>query len=345
MAHRLHALLAVLLAYSPCDESTSQPPPPSTVVTSAPIARASAPPPLPHASASAAPIADPKPLHAQSQDELLALLPPYPKQAEPFLRRAIDVGGFGAMNQGNEALAKHTITRRQCLDGLKGITLQTPKQRKQCGHDNMVPIVEPGDTSKPYCIDIFEFPNKTCELPFVWSGASQANAVCKKLGKRLCTQREWSFACAADPAGGEPRKYAYGDELDLTICNTNKDAATHDEDGCDGKTVQSAWDTCATNTEPSGSFPRCRSRFGVFDQHGNVAEAMTRYDSEEGQTVSQLKGSAFFYVDVHRRLDQKPEKRTYPDHCMYDPRWHVEPMKRAWHVNYHLGFRCCTDVK
>jgi hypothetical protein len=49
-------------------------------------------------------------------------------------------------------------------------------------------------------------------------------------------------------------------------------------------------------------------------------------------------------VDVHRRLDQKPEKRTYPDHCSYDPRWHVEPMRRAWHVNYHLGFRCCADV-
>jgi len=83
----------------------------------------------------------------------------------------------------------------------------------------------------------------------------------------------------------------------------------------------------------------------VFDQHGNVAEAMTRYDSQEGKTVSQLKGSAFFYVDVHRRPDEPHKLETYPDHCMYDPRWHVEPMNRAWHVNYHLGFRCCADIR
>src|SRR5690606_16387166 len=136
-----------------------------------------------------------------------------------------------------------------------------------------------GDPAKArVCIDIFEFPNRPCELPFVWAGATQAHAVCKRLGKRLCTQQEWSLACAGDPAGGEPWAYAYGNELDLEICNTNKPAAQHNGGACDATTVQRAWDTCATNTEPSGAFPRCRSRFGVFDQHGNVAEAMTRYD-------------------------------------------------------------------
>ncbi len=82
---------------------------------------------------------------------------------------------------------------------------------------------------------------------------------------------------------------------------------------------------------PSGSFPQCRSRLGVFDQHGNVAEAMTR--AQGGVTWVQLKGSAFFY-----------DGKIYPDHCRYDPRWHVDPVDESWHTNYHLGFRCCRDV-
>ena len=77
--------------------------------------------------------------------------------------------------------------------------------------------------------------------------------------------------------------------------------------------------------------------------HGNVAEEMTRYDPD-GHVYSQLKGSAFFYVDVARKPGDKPVKENYPDHCAHDPRWHVERMDDAWHVNYHLGFRCCLPL-
>jgi formylglycine-generating enzyme len=42
---------------------------------------------------------------------------------------------------------------------------------------------------------------------------------------------------------------------------------------------------------------------------------------------------------------QKPGGReTYPDHCNYDPRWHVEPLEGSLHSNYHLGFRCCLSL-
>ena len=282
----------------------------------------------------------------QSQGELLALLRPYEPKHEAFLRRNIDVGSGAKMNQGNPEIASHAIGRAQCLEGLKGITLQTDEQRKICGgHRNMVPIYEGGDPSTAKtCIDIFEFPNAACELPFVWAGATQANAVCKKLGKRLCSDAEWVLACAGDPAGGEPQRYAYGSELDLSICHTNKSAKTHNQGGaCDPHSVKSAYQTCSTNTEPSGAFAGCRSRFGVFDLHGNVAEAMTRRDAD-GKRYSQLKGSAFFYVDVHLKEGDKRVKERYFDNCSHDPRWHVESMRKAWHVNYHLGFRCCYSV-
>ncbi|MEZ4443357.1 MAG: SUMF1/EgtB/PvdO family nonheme iron enzyme [Polyangiaceae bacterium] len=313
-------------------------PAPSAEPWSAPSASAA-----PSATASAIPD-DPRPLHLTTQAELLALLPPFPPDARPFIEQHVSPGGFSAMNQGNPELASHSITRKACLEGLAGVELQTAEQRRICGHEGMVPIYDDGDpSSAKTCIDIFEFPNRACELPFVWAGPTIAQGLCKKLGKRLCKQDEWMLACDADPTGGERWKYAYGNELDLTACNTSKSKKGL-EPVCDPSTVKTTWDTCHTDTEPSGAFPRCRSRLGVYDLHGNVAEAMTRWDLEEKETVSQLKGSAFFYIDVARKLSEKPEKTNYPDHCRHDPRWHVQPMTRAWHVNYHLGFRCCADV-
>ena len=46
---------------------------------------------------------------------------------------------------------------------------------------------------------------------------------------------------------------------------------------------------------------------GTAAQHGNVAEVMTRSDAEAG-IVSQLKGSAFFYVDVSRKHNEGQPK-------------------------------------
>jgi formylglycine-generating enzyme required for sulfatase activity len=215
--------------------------------------------------------------------------------------------------------------------------------------ENMVPIYLGGNPkAAKACIDVFEFPNKPCELPMVWGTPSEAEKICGTLGKRLCTQSEWNLACQGDPEGGSPSTYAYGDALDLDICNTHKPHPTGDNGQwlCNASSAQTAWATCATETEPSGSFPRCRSRFGVFDQHGNVAEMMTRLD-RDGVLYTQLKGSAFFYVDVARKPTeaQKPGAReTYPDHCAYDPRWHVEPLETAVHSSYHLGFRCCLSL-
>jgi sulfatase modifying factor 1 len=87
----------------------------------------------------------------------------------------------------------------------------------------------------------------------------------------------------------------------------------------------------------------------VFDQHGNVAEVMMRRESPT-QVVTQLKGSAWFYLELAKEPGEPvPESTTnkagaHPDHCNFDPRWHVEPIDAAMHVNYHLGFRCCKSI-
>jgi sulfatase modifying factor 1 len=293
-------------------------------------------------------------LERSTTEELLAVVPLAPDdagagRAEAILRTLI-APVAGRFNQGNPVNAHHDVTRRACLDGLRGIMLQTDEQKRTChGMENMVPIYGGGDmASAKTCIDIFEFPNGACELPFVWGTPSEAERICSLEGKRLCKQDEWNQACRGDPEGKPDTTYAYGNDLDMTICNMNKphESGPYGQWLCSAQTAETAWKTCATDTEPSGSFPRCRSRLGVFDQHGNVAEMMTRKGTD-GAVYTQLKGSAFFYVDVSRTPTetQKPGAReTYPDHCNYDPRWHVEPLEGAVHSNYHLGFRCCLSL-
>jgi sulfatase modifying factor 1 len=283
---------------------------------------------------------DPEALHVESRDALLALT----GDPEAFARFDFGVGP-SHVNQGNKAVAHHAVGRRTCVDGLKDVTIQTSEQRTRCGgRSNMVPVWAKGDATKAkFCIDVFEFPNEACELPFVWTSPSRAEKLCEAKGERLCSQEEWMLACRADPEGGADRVYAYGDTMDLHVCNTDKSRVGR-KTPCDLQTLDSIWNTCTTDTEPSGAYPGCRSRFGVFDMHGNVAEIMTRKDSD-GVVYSQLKGSAFHYVDLAKKpTDRGGYWTKYPDHCNFDPRWHVEELKEAAHVNYHLGFRCCGSV-
>jgi formylglycine-generating enzyme len=293
--------------------------------------------------------AEPSELHLDTKEELLRLIPlknfseDERKRIGPdrFLDRLIGTSDAWHMNQGNKAIASHLIGREQCLQGLKDVVLQTDAQKTACG-ENMVPIHMPG--KEPYfCIDIFEYPNKACELPFVWISPSNAERLCQLQNKRLCSQIEWDMSCRGDPDNGKDSKYAYGDKLDLTVCNTQRPHTR----ACNPFGSDTAFATCTTLTEPSGGFPKCRSRFGVFDQHGNVAEIMKRREGDK--VFSQLKGSAFFYTVLAREPGEAPKMsqrgmETYPDHCNFDPRWHVEPIENAWHVNYHLGFRCCKNI-
>lgn len=297
---------------------------------------------------------DTVPLHKTSREDLLGLFGIKPLTAQEnakilpdrFLSHVFGPEGPYKINQGNPAISEHHTSRAACLAGLAGITLQTPEQRAICGHENMVPVHLRG--KDPYfCVDIFEFPNKACELPMVWASPTYAKKVCELQGKRLCSQIEWQLACHADPNDGPDRKYAYGDTLDLAVCHTSRRHRQVAEKPCTTTDSATTWRTCSTDTEPSGSFPQCRSRYGVFDLHGNVAEIMMRRDGD-GTVKTQLKGSAWFYDEVAREVGGPPlhagASGAYPDHCDFDPRWHVENLENAWHVNYHLGFRCCKSV-
>jgi formylglycine-generating enzyme len=294
---------------------------------------------------------DPMKTHRETREELLSLftIKDFTEQEkktiqpDAFLRAMFNPDSPAHANQGNKAIAQHSISREKCLEGLKDVVIQTPEQRAKCGAENMVPVWIKGKEAW-FCIDVFEFPNKACELPMVWTQPPLAKKVCELQGKRLCSDIEWNVACKADPEGGDDWRYAYGQKLDLEICHTNLRHRT----ACVVQNAGTTWKTCTTDTEPSGAFPKCRSRFGVFDQHGNVAEVMMRREGDK--VFTQLKGSAWFYNELVREPGEPvPETTTnkagaYPDHCNFDPRWHVEKLEESSHMNYHLGFRCCKTL-
>ncbi len=171
------------------------------------------------------------------------------------------------------------------------------------------------------------FRNRPCELPIVWISPSRANEVCQLQGKRLCTQDEWVLACRGNPDGPDVQNYAYGSDLDLTACHTRGERSA----GCDPTSVKSTRATCASDTAPVGSFPRCRSRLGVFDQHGNVAEIMQRWDADRGGRSRSSRGARFSTRRSRCGQRIRPTSRSTPIIARTILRWHVENSIRRAH--------------
>ena len=75
--------------------------------------------------------------------------------------------------------------------------------------------------------------------------------------------------------------------------------------GCTGE-----WTKCGSNTYPAGSFPECRSTFGVYDQHGNAAEHMNLPTKPEelgakgGLGQTEMKGSWFIFSQLEAHEDE-----------------------------------------
>jgi len=270
------------------------------------------------------------------------------------------------LGQGNPKCTVHPMSRAECRE-IRKRSQVFPDDRARCGRKYMVPIYDPraGESVEDaeVCIDQFEFPNIPCEYPVTWVRANVAQRLCELQGKRLCDAHEWEGACAGavlppeeEYAWGirphediEARRFAmqydhnakrevvwaYGKQKDHKKCATG----SRKSPGC----VFPTWEHCGTNTYPAGAFPECVSPFGVYDLHGNVAEHMNfPMNAKElasrgrlGQT--EMKGSWFIFDTYEAHLDD----------CRWRaPDWHGGPVKQASsHMNYHLGFRCCRDLK
>lgn len=171
-----------------------------------------------------------------------------------------------------------------------------------------------------YCMDRFEYPNVLGQYPIVVVTFNEADAMCRRSSKRLCSENEWTFACE----GEEVRPYPYGWTRDATSCVIDRAWRPFTEGALSPRDAPRARDELDRlwQGEPSGSRGGCKSPFGVYDMTGNVDEWTRSVKSSGYRSV--LKGG--YWGPVRAR-------------CRPATRAHNEEF-----VAYQQSFRCCADA-
>ena len=105
----------------------------------------------------------------------------------------------------------------------------------------------PDERTKAFCIDRYEYPNTSGEMPLVDVPFVIASQKCVTEGKKLCTSTRWKDACQGSTNAIFP--YGKGKDADASACNVESKGLV-----------------------ASGSKATCRNSIGVFDMSGNAAE-------------------------------------------------------------------------
>jgi formylglycine-generating enzyme required for sulfatase activity len=152
-----------------------------------------------------------------------------------------------------------------------------------------------------FCVDEFEYPNRRGAEPMVNVAWADARKLCEAKGRRLCSEPEWEKACK----GPGNWRFPYGNAYDALACNTES------EGGEDGRVVG------------AGTFPKCRSWYGVADLGGSLLEWTS--SSYGGTTNRAQKGGSF----------KRPDRMS---RCA--ARKGGAPIDKSDEV----GFRCCLQL-
>lgn len=94
-------------------------------------------------------------------------------------------------------------------------------------------------------IDAYPYPNDPSKPPLTNVTRDEAQAMCQKRGRRLCTELEWERACK----GPNNTTYEYGNRHQVSLCPSS------------GTVLRNA-----------GAYEKCASGFGVKAMHGLVWE-------------------------------------------------------------------------
>lgn len=210
------------------------------------------------------------------------------------------------------------------IDGLQQLTCKKWINREwpeRCAEYDRAAWLEKSKAMKTtpmhFCIDRFEYPNRLGEYPIVLVDWYEAGALCGREKKRLCSEDEWTFACEGEEAQPYPNGYARED-----ACVNDRAWREFKQFGRrDSEATMLELDRLWQG-EPSGSKPRCKSPFGVYDLTGNVDE-WTR-SSHPGERPSVLKGGYWGPVRTRCRPATKAHGET--------------------HMFYQEGLRCCSDA-
>jgi hypothetical protein len=107
-----------------------------------------------------------------------------------------------------------------------------------------------------FCIDRDEYVAPDDTLPLVEQSWTSSKELCDSLGKRLCFESEWEFACE----GEQMLPYPYGFVRDAKLCNHDQTELTTRRGKMRDLRVAPA------------DRPKCTSPFGVRNLVGNVDE-------------------------------------------------------------------------
>lgn len=157
-----------------------------------------------------------------------------------------------------------------------------------------------------FCIDKHEYVPEGDTLPANFKSWTHAEKTCKGLGKRVCMESEWNFACE----GEEMRPYPYGWKRDSSACNADHTDLVNSEG------------TLKDRRAPPGTHPRCASPFGVMDMAGNLEEFVTIDGSTPERPA--MKGAYWQPSRNFCRAAQTAHDRYYN--------------------GMETGFRCCADA-
>jgi hypothetical protein len=175
---------------------------------------------------------------------------------------------------------------------------------------------------KHFCIDRYEWPNRVGAIPLYMASWNEAKASCEAIGKRLCSDTEWTLACE----GPERQPYPYGDGYvrDDRACNIDKPYIwPQAEKIYDPRTSAAELDRL-DQREASGARATCVSPYGVHDMVGNVDEWVSNVSQGGHPFKSGLKGG--YWGPVRTRC--RPMTTAHEESFRY----------------YQIGFRCCGDA-
>ncbi|MEB2312020.1 MAG: SUMF1/EgtB/PvdO family nonheme iron enzyme [Sorangiineae bacterium] len=160
-------------------------------------------------------------------------------------------------------------------------------------------------TPMDYCIDRYEFTPEGYDYPLTHVNWTEAGLLCSRMGKRLCVEEEWEFACE----GEEAVPYPYGYTRDAERCH-------HDIPELE---LVRARDDFIDHRVKRDALPGCVSPFGVYNLVGNVDEWTTRPGGQPYPSI--LRGGWWFMGRNRCRAATSNHSQLY--------------------AGVQTGFRCC----
>lgn len=112
-------------------------------------------------------------------------------------------------------------------------------------------------------------------IPQAYISEKEADAACRRAGRRLCTTKQWVTACMGQGKGR--RQFPYGAAERHDACNTHRpihpSSIIHGERRTDSVALNDPRLNQVPNTiAKTGEFDQCVTPEGVYDLHGNLLE-------------------------------------------------------------------------